>query len=124
MARSGRRPSAGRSSIGSASARRTVRSRRRPRRRRGVRGLVGRALSLPLHLPRMRARSLSPVEREVLALGLIALGVFMAFVLYGGWNGGRAGHALAQACGWLLGRARVLVPLALCWVGMSPAPDA
>jgi len=50
----------------------------------------------------------------VLGLGLIALGVFMAFVLYGGWNGGGAGHALAVAFGWLLGRARVLAPLALC----------
>ena len=50
----------------------------------------------------------------MLGLGLIALGVFMAFVLYGGWNGGGAGHALAVAFGWLLGRARVLAPLALC----------
>ena len=50
----------------------------------------------------------------MIGLGLIALGVFMAFVLYGGWNGGGAGHALAVAFGWLVGRARVLVPVALC----------
>jgi len=37
----------------------------------------------------------------------------MGFVLYGGWNGGRAGHGLATALGWLLGRARVLAPVAL-----------
>ena len=41
----------------------------------------------------------------------------MAFVLYGGWNGGGAGHGLAVAFGWLLGRARVLAPFALCWAG-------
>jgi S-DNA-T family DNA segregation ATPase FtsK/SpoIIIE len=49
----------------------------------------------------------------VLGLGLVAAGVFMGFVLYGGWNGGRAGHGLAVALGWLLGRARVLAPVAL-----------
>jgi S-DNA-T family DNA segregation ATPase FtsK/SpoIIIE len=49
----------------------------------------------------------------VLALGLVALGVFMGFVLYGGWNGGRAGHGLAVALGWSIGRARGLAPVAL-----------
>ena len=39
-----------------------------------------------------------------------AAGVFMAFVLYGGWDGGRFGHALAVALGWMLGRARSLTP--------------
>jgi S-DNA-T family DNA segregation ATPase FtsK/SpoIIIE len=53
----------------------------------------------------------------VLGLGLGALGVFMGFVLYGGWDGGRAGHGLAVALGWLLGRARVLAPLALVAAG-------
>jgi DNA segregation ATPase FtsK/SpoIIIE, S-DNA-T family len=51
-------------------------------------------------------------ERDVLGLALVAIGVFMAFVLYGGWNGGRAGHGLAVALGWSLGRARVLAPVA------------
>jgi DNA segregation ATPase FtsK/SpoIIIE, S-DNA-T family len=37
----------------------------------------------------------------------------MGFVLYGGWDGGRAGHGLAVALGWLVGRARALVPVAL-----------
>jgi S-DNA-T family DNA segregation ATPase FtsK/SpoIIIE len=43
----------------------------------------------------------------------------MAFVLYGGWDGGRAGHGLASAFGWLLGRARVLAPLALVAAGAA-----
>jgi S-DNA-T family DNA segregation ATPase FtsK/SpoIIIE len=52
-------------------------------------------------------------ERDVLGLALVAFGVFMGFVLYGGWNGGRAGHGVAVALGWTLGRARVLTPAAL-----------
>ena len=51
--------------------------------------------------------------RDVLGLALLAVGVFMGFVLYGGWNGGRAGHGLAVALGWILGRARALAPVAL-----------
>jgi DNA segregation ATPase FtsK/SpoIIIE, S-DNA-T family len=51
--------------------------------------------------------------RDVLGLACVAIGVFMGFVLYGGWNGGRAGHGLAVALGWVLGRARVLAPITL-----------
>ncbi|HEV2979917.1 MAG TPA: DNA translocase FtsK [Solirubrobacteraceae bacterium] len=54
-------------------------------------------------------------------LGLVALGVFMAFVLWGGWNGGGAGHGLGVGFGWLLGRARALAPLALCLAGVAIA---
>jgi S-DNA-T family DNA segregation ATPase FtsK/SpoIIIE len=49
----------------------------------------------------------------VLGLALVALGVFMGFVLYGHWDGGRIGHALAVALGWCVGRARGLAPPAL-----------
>ncbi len=52
-------------------------------------------------------------ERDILGLALVACGVFMGFILYGGWNGGRAGHGVAVAFGWTLGRARVLTPVAL-----------
>jgi S-DNA-T family DNA segregation ATPase FtsK/SpoIIIE len=52
-------------------------------------------------------------QRDVLGLALVAAGVFMGFVFYGGWNGGRAGHGLAVALGWTLGRARALTPVAL-----------
>jgi S-DNA-T family DNA segregation ATPase FtsK/SpoIIIE len=56
-------------------------------------------------------------QRDVLGLALIALGVFLGFVLWGGWNGGRAGHALALALGWTLGRARALTPAAFVLAG-------
>ncbi|MCW3034147.1 MAG: cell division FtsK/SpoIIIE, partial [Solirubrobacterales bacterium] len=55
-------------------------------------------------------------QRDVLGLALVALGVFMGFVLYGSGSpapGGRAGHALSVAFGWTLGRARVLAPVTL-----------
>jgi S-DNA-T family DNA segregation ATPase FtsK/SpoIIIE len=55
--------------------------------------------------------------RDVLGLALVAVGVFMAFVLYGDWNGGGAGHGLAVALGWTLGRARVLAPVTLVVAG-------
>jgi DNA segregation ATPase FtsK/SpoIIIE, S-DNA-T family len=56
----------------------------------------------------------------VLALALIALGVFMGFVLYGNPSaraGGGVGHALAVALGWGFGRARTLAPVALVGAG-------
>jgi DNA segregation ATPase FtsK/SpoIIIE, S-DNA-T family len=49
----------------------------------------------------------------MLGFGLLALGVFLGFVLYGGWNGGRAGIALSEALGWCVGRAKALTPIAL-----------
>jgi S-DNA-T family DNA segregation ATPase FtsK/SpoIIIE len=56
-------------------------------------------------------------QRDVLGLALIAAGIFMGFVLYGsggpGAVGGRVGEALAVALGWVLGRARILAPVAL-----------
>jgi S-DNA-T family DNA segregation ATPase FtsK/SpoIIIE len=63
-------------------------------------------------------------QRDVLALALIALGVFLGCILYAGLEGGRAGHGLAIALGWSVGRARGLVPVALIVGGgallMSP----
>jgi S-DNA-T family DNA segregation ATPase FtsK/SpoIIIE len=48
---------------------------------------------------------------------LIALGVFMGFVLYGDWNGGGVGHGLALGLGWSVGGAKVLAPFALAGGG-------
>jgi DNA segregation ATPase FtsK/SpoIIIE, S-DNA-T family len=53
----------------------------------------------------------------VLALALIALGVFMGVVIYGAGGGGGVGHALAVALGWSVGRAKALAPLALLGAG-------
>jgi len=58
-------------------------------------------------------------QRDVLALALIAAGVFMGVVLYGNGSGGRLGHALAVALGWSVGRAKALAPLALVGAGAA-----
>ncbi len=56
---------------------------------------------------------LSQSQRDVLGLALIALGVFMAVVLYGDGDGGKVGKGLATALGLAVGEARVLAPIAL-----------
>src|SRR5437899_9516746 len=109
-----------------AGARRRTRSRRpasrrspRARSRRGRRGRSRWALSLS-RLKRwriLRLRALDQRARDVLGLALLALGIFAGFVLDGGWDGGGGGHALDSALGFLLGRARVLAPLALVAAG-------
>src|SRR5438270_10371519 len=94
----------------------SARKRSRRRRRRGLSGL---GLSLPRGLPRMPV--LEQRERDVLGLALLAAGIFMAYVLYGSGgpsaSGGRAGHAVAVALGWVLGKARVLAPVAIIAAG-------
>jgi len=63
---------------------------------------------MPPRLPELDQR-----QRDVLGLGLVAAGVFMGFVLWGHWDGGRAGHGVAVGLGWAVGRARGLAPIAL-----------
>ncbi len=70
-----------------------------------------------------RLRSRTPLlgerGREVLALALLACGLYLVFVIYGGWDGGRVGHGLTVALGWILGRARIFAPLALLAAGCA-----
>ena len=61
---------------------------RRPPRRYGA--------GLWLRLPVFDQRQL-----DLVGLALVALGVFQAFVLYGDWNGGKVGGALADGCRYL-----------------------
>src|SRR6478752_3534243 len=88
-------------------ARASTRARGGARRRSARRPLLRMPRLAHLRLPVLDQR-----ERDVLGLALLAAGVFMGFVLYGGWDGGRIGHALAVAFGWALGRARSLIPIA------------
>src|SRR4051794_18827850 len=73
---------------------------------------------------RARARRSSPklpvLEQrhlDLIGLALVALSVFLAFVLYGGWEGGRAGQALLDGLGWLVGTIRFLAPPAFMAAG-------
>jgi DNA segregation ATPase FtsK/SpoIIIE, S-DNA-T family len=97
------------------SSRRRAPARARSTRRRRSRGAPSLGSLLSSGLPRLP--TLDQRQRDVLGLALVAAGVFMGFVLYGGWNGGHAGHGLAVALGWTLGRARVLAPLTLVMGG-------
>src|SRR3954454_16592520 len=54
---------------------------------------------------------------DLIGLGLVALSVFLAFVLYGGWQGGRAGEGMVEGLGWLVGRIRYLAPVATMAAG-------
>jgi S-DNA-T family DNA segregation ATPase FtsK/SpoIIIE len=80
----------------------------RPRKpaRSGVRERLSTALAL--RMPVLEQRQL-----DVIGLGLVALGVFLACVLYLGWAGGRAGDGLHEGLRWLLGVLAFAVPAAL-----------
>jgi DNA segregation ATPase FtsK/SpoIIIE, S-DNA-T family len=61
----------------------------------------------------LRLPELDQRQRDTLGLAAIATGVYLGFVLYGGWDGGRVGGGLAQALGWCVGGAKDLAPIAL-----------
>src|SRR3954447_25502636 len=69
-----------------------------------------------------RSSSAMPVleqrHLDLLGLGLVALAVFLAFVLYGGHgSAGRAGNALVDGLGWAIGEVRYLAPVAFAAAG-------
>ena len=76
------------------------------------------ALSVVLSVLRaLRPRELDQRTRDVVGLVLLAVGTYLALVLYGGLAGGGVAHALASALGWLFGRARVFTPVAVLAAG-------
>jgi S-DNA-T family DNA segregation ATPase FtsK/SpoIIIE len=66
----------------------------------------------------IRFPELSPHQLDLLGLGLAALGVFLAFVLYLGAAGGSAGGALSDGLELLLGRVAYAAPIALVAGGL------
>jgi DNA segregation ATPase FtsK/SpoIIIE, S-DNA-T family len=54
---------------------------------------------------------------DLVGLGLVAAGVFMAFPLYLGWDGGEAGQAIVDALTWSVGRVAWATPVALVATG-------
>src|SRR3954465_14758880 len=55
---------------------------------------------------------------DLAGLGLIALGVFLAFPLYLGWDGGRVGDGIVDGLALLIGALRSPAPVAVAAVGM------
>jgi S-DNA-T family DNA segregation ATPase FtsK/SpoIIIE len=54
---------------------------------------------------------------DLIGLGLVALAVFLAFLVYLGWEGGQAGTALVEGLRDLIGAVHYLVPVALLAAG-------
>ena len=72
--------------------------------------------------PRRNARELvEGLEQrhyDVIGLALVAAGIFLAFVLYFGWDGGRVGGWMGTALENVAGRVSYVIPLALAaWGG-------
>ena len=66
------------------------------------------------HLPVLEQRQL-----DLIGLGLVGLGLFFAFLVYFGWDGGRAGSEGVEGLRWLLGAGHYLVPVALLGAGAA-----
>src|SRR2546430_141997 len=66
---------------------------------------------------RKRKRGLSQHQSEVLGIGLIALGLFFAFVVYMHSDGGNVGRGVVDGLRWLVGTIYYLVPPALVIAG-------
>jgi S-DNA-T family DNA segregation ATPase FtsK/SpoIIIE len=68
--------------------------------------------------PRELVEGLDQRHFDVIGLALVAAGVYLAFVLYLGWDGGRVGGWLADGLENAFGRVAYVVPLALAaWGG-------
>jgi DNA segregation ATPase FtsK/SpoIIIE, S-DNA-T family len=68
---------------------------------------------------RRRAAPARSYQRpELLGLALVALGLFLASVLYLGWNGGSVGSAAARGTRDLIGAAAYVAPVALVTLGL------
>jgi DNA segregation ATPase FtsK/SpoIIIE, S-DNA-T family len=64
------------------------------------------------HLPALEQRQL-----DLIGLGLVGLGLFFGFLVYFGWDGGRAGSEGVEGLRWLLGAGHYLVPVGLLATG-------
>jgi DNA segregation ATPase FtsK/SpoIIIE, S-DNA-T family len=97
-------------------ARKTSKSRSRARAHRSP-------LPWPPRVPVLEQRHL-----DLIGLGLVAAGVFLAFPLYLGWEGGEAGQAIVDGLTWAVGRVAWATPVALVAAGallvMRPALPA
>src|SRR3954447_23928045 len=56
-------------------------------------------------------------QLDLLGLGLVAAAVFFAFLIWLGWDGGRAGGWAVEGLRWLVGAVHYAVPVALMAAG-------
>src|SRR5262245_50132887 len=64
-----------------------------------------------------RRRTRGTAHPELIGLGLFALGLFLVVVVWLGWDGGPVGSQTSDALDWLIGAARLVLPLVLLGVG-------
>ncbi|HEX4343943.1 MAG TPA: DNA translocase FtsK [Solirubrobacteraceae bacterium] len=65
-----------------------------------------------MRVPRLEQRHL-----DLIGLGLVAVGVFLAFPVYLGWDGGAVGHAATKGLAYLVGQVALGVPVAVVAAG-------
>jgi DNA segregation ATPase FtsK/SpoIIIE, S-DNA-T family len=82
------------------------------KRRKKTRARRSPAWSLQAHLPALSQRQI-----DLIGLALIALGVFLASVLYFGWAGGKVGSGMADGLRFAFGAIAYLFPLAVIAAG-------
>jgi DNA segregation ATPase FtsK/SpoIIIE, S-DNA-T family len=68
-------------------------------------------------LPAWRLPDLEQRHLDLIGLGLVALAAFLAFLIYFGGDGGRAGTQAVEGLRWLLGEVHYVVPVALLGAG-------
>ena len=86
-----------------------ARKRKKPPPKRATRSLLAARPSLAdLHLP-----ELEPHHVDILGLGLIAVGILLGGVAYGGWDGGTLGNGAVTGMRFVLGALGYVVPAAL-----------
>src|SRR4029453_7575649 len=71
-----------------------------------------------------KAEGRSHQHPELIGLGLAALGVFLAFVVWAGWNGGYVGGWIGDGLDALIGNATLGLPAAPLVVGALLGPRA
>src|ERR1700761_1295445 len=84
--------------------------RKKPPPKRATRSLLARRPSLPRLV-------LEPHHVDIIGLGLIAVGIFLAGVAYLGWSGGALGGGAVSAMRFVFGAIGYVVPAALLAAG-------
>ncbi|MBK8295031.1 MAG: DNA translocase FtsK [Solirubrobacterales bacterium] len=76
----------------------------------------GRPRAPPRRIPRKTEKVKEPLEQrhlDLIGLGCVLLGIYLVFVLYFGWDGGRLGSGLRDGLQYLIGLAAYAIPVAL-----------
>jgi S-DNA-T family DNA segregation ATPase FtsK/SpoIIIE len=77
----------------------------------------------PKAKPRARAvsapREIEQRHLDLIGLALLALGLYLGFVLYAGWDGGSAGSGIEVALTWAVGAIAYAMPLLLAGIGLA-----